>query len=124
LSDEYAYHKTARWTIDNKIVRRGDGGLTSIREQKGIYKKRSRHANPSNGYNTVAEQTYGEQGNTKTTILPKNTPVTHPIQTISLANSFTIGISFNNALDTDSDGISANLSSSNPTTSGVRSLGS
>jgi AICAR transformylase/IMP cyclohydrolase PurH len=93
-------------------------------ETKGAYRKRSRHARASNGYNTLAEQRYGEQGHTKTTIFTKNTPITHPVRTISLANSFTTGISFSNALDTDSAGISANLSSSNPTTSGVRFLDS
>lgn len=115
----YAYHRIMRWMIDRVIVRLGDGGLLLIVQEKGAYKKRSRHARASNGYNTVAEQRYGEQGNTNNAILAKNTPVTHPTKTISLINSFTIGISFNSALDRDSDGISANRSSSASTTSGV-----
>src|SRR5271156_6438399 len=106
--------------MDKVIVRRGDGDLSSSENKRGSYRKRSRHASASNGYKTLAEQTYGEQDHTKIPIFPKNTPITHPVRTISLANSFTTGISFNNALDTDSAGISANLSSSNPTTSGVR----
>lgn len=91
--------------------------------EEGKYKKRSRHASPSKGYNIIVEQIQGEQENINNIILTENVAIViHPNNVFLSDVKEDISSSKEGTLDcVVEEDTRANLESSTETTSGVSS---